>query len=199
MAFSIETFKSKLVGGGARPTLFEVQITAPTSVALEGVDTDAVTAAFNGDGSNSVASFMIKAAAIPASNVGQIILPYFGRQVKMGGDRTFDDWTVTVINDEDFAVRNALEEWSKLINTHESNLRALPGSGGVGALGTPGYKADAVVKQYSKTGQVLRAYKFIGLYPTNISDIALSWEATDSIEEFTCTFSYDYWEKTTEA
>ena len=126
---------------------------------------------------------MVKTAGLPASNLGSYTVPYFGRQVKYGGDRTFEDWTVTVINDEDFAVRNALEAWSNAVNSHDSNTRALPQS----------YKSNGIVTQYSKNGSPLRTYIFEGLYPVTIDSIPLSWETVDTIEEFGVTFQYDLW------
>ena len=181
MAFSIDQFKSALALGGARPSLFEVQFTfnPGNDIITEGL---------------AKAPFMVRSANIPASNLGSFPVPYFGRQVKLAGDRTFDDWQVVVINDEDFAVRAAFEEWSKLINSHEPNLATLrPGRGVVG--GPTGYKANAVVRQYSKLGGApIRTYQFIGMYPTIISDIALGWGEVDQIEEFAVQFAYDYWE-----
>ena len=166
MAFSINQFKSQLVGGGARPSLFQVQITNP----ILGV-------------ADFKIPFMVKTAALPASSVGEYAIPYFGRQIKYAGDRTFEPWTVTVINDEDFAIRNAMEAWSNAINSHVSNSRALPQD----------YKSDAVITQFGKDGTVLRIYNFEGLFPTNISEITMGWEATDQVEEFSVTFSYDLW------
>ncbi len=178
MAFSIDTFKSALALGGARPSLFEVQLTLNTA--------DATIQ----DGLRK-APFLVKAASIPASNLGSFPVPYFGRQIKFAGDRTFDDWQVTVINDEDFAVRNAMEAWSKIINSHEPNLASARPNG---------YKAEAIVRQYSKLGGIpIATYKFIGLYPTVVSDIQLAWEATDQIEEFGVVFAYDYWERVNSA
>ena len=183
MAFSIDTFKSALALGGARPSLFEVQITFNPG---SGLVTDGL----------SKLQFMARAASLPASTVGSFPVPYFGRQIKLAGDRVFEDWQVTIINDEDFAVRAAFEEWSKLINSHEPNLASLrPGLGlGAGAASSLGYKANAEVRQYSKLGHVIRRYQFVGLYPTIVSDIALNWGETDQIEEFAVQFSYDYWE-----
>lgn len=166
MVFSINELKSQLVGGGARPTLFQVQITNP----ILGV-------------ADFKMPFMAKAASLPASTVGSYTVPYFGRQIKYPGDRTFEDWTVTVINDEDFAIRNALESWSNAINTHVSNIRALPQD----------IKSDAIITQLGKDETVLRTYNFQGIFPINISEIAMSWETPDTIEEFTVTFQYDAW------
>lgn len=166
MAFSVNEFKSQLVGGGARPSLFQVQITNP----ILGV-------------ADFKVPFMCKTAALPSSQVGQYTVPYFGRQVKYAGDRTFEPWTVTIINDEDFAIKNAMEAWSNAINSHVTNTRALPQD----------YKSDAIITQYGKDGQTLRIYNFQGLFPQSISDIAMSWETVDAIEEFTVTFEYDLW------
>ena len=166
MVFSINNFKSQLVGGGARPTLFQVQITNPI---LGGADFKM--------------PFMVKSASLPPSSLGSYTAPYMGRQIKYGGDRTFEDWTVTVINDEDFAIKNAMEAWSNAINTHVSNNRTYPQN----------YKSDAIITQYGKDGSNLRVYNFEGLFPINISEVAMSWETVDSIEEFTVTFQYDLW------
>lgn len=173
MAFSVNEFKSRLKFGGARSTLFEISITPPSGI--PGV----------GPGLSEV-RFMARAGALPASNLGLIGVPYFGRTVKLAGDRTFAPWTVTIINDEDFKVRNALETWSNSINNMRGNLRL----SGASPLS---YKSTAVITQYGKTGNVLRTYKFEGLYPGDISDIGLNWADTDQIEEFQCTFEYDYW------
>lgn len=171
MAFQISEFKSQLAGGGARPTLFEVQLTIPGA---------------QDDVANQV-RFMTKAAALPASTVGFYSLPYFGRQIKYAGDRTFEPWTVTIINDEDFAIRNALEAWSNTINEHTRNFRALPD-------GTDGYKKQAQVKQFGKANEtVIREYQFEGLFPVSIDAISLGWDQTDAIEEYSVTFEYDLW------
>ncbi len=166
MAFSINQFKSQLVGGGARGALFQVQITNPILGAAD-----------------FKIPFMVKAAEIPESTTGVVGVPYFGRIVKYGGDRQFGPWTVTVINDEDFAVRNAMESWSNAINSHITNFRTTPFD----------YKAQAQVTQYGKDGSVLREYTFEGLFPTNIAPIGLAWADQDTIEEFTVTFEYDLW------
>lgn len=171
MAFNVNEIRSQLTLGGARNTLFQVTLQNP---------------------GNGVADiklpFMVKAAQIPSSDLGIIEVPYFGRKIRLAGDRTFGDWTVTVINDEDFLIRNAMEEWSNRINTLRGNLRTF------GAASPLLYKANAQVVQYSKTGVPIRTYTFNGIFPSSISTIDLSWDATDQIEEFTVTFQYDYWE-----
>jgi hypothetical protein len=166
MSFNINEFKSQLVGGGARPTLFQVQILNPVDPAAD-----------------FKVPFMVRAAGIPGSTVGQYEVPYFGRNIKYAGDRTFEDWTITVINDEDFAVRNAMEAWSNAINTHDSNVRALPQD----------YKSNAIITQFSKDGDPLRSYVFEGMFPVSIDQIEMDWGTVDAIEEFGVTFSYDFW------
>lgn len=170
MAFNVNNFRSAMSGGGARPTQFEVIIDMPFA------DTSAA----------SKLTFTCKAAQLPESTVGEIALPYFGRDIKVAGDRTFGDWTITVINDEDFLVRDAMERWNQSINSHVANLNE---SGGPLA-----YKArDARVIQYSKTGQVIREYRMENCFPKTIAAIDLSWETKDTVEEFQVTFAYDFW------
>lgn len=166
MAFNINEFKSQLTGGGARSNLFQVQILNP-------VDPSA----------DFKSPFMIKTAGLPESTVGQFTVPYFGRQVKYAGDRTFADWSVTIINDEDFLVRNSLEAWMNAINSHDSNTRALPQD----------YKSNALITQYSKDGNAIRSYVFEGLFPVSLEAIAMDWSTNDSIQEFGVTFAYDLW------
>lgn len=171
MAFNISDFKSNLQFGGARNTLFSVQLSPPPGVA--GLDF-------------RKAPFLVKSAAIPESTLDPMPVSYFGRTIKMAGDRTFADWTVTVINDEDFAIRNALESWSNSINQMRGNRR-LSGSS------PTSYKANATVTQYGKSGNVLRTYKFEGLFPSRIAAIDLNWERTNQIEDFQVQFEYDHW------
>jgi len=166
MAFNINQFKSELVGGGARPSLFQVQITNP----IDG-------------GADVKVPFMVRSAGIPASTLGSYELPYFGRTVKYAGDRVFEDWAVTVINDEDFAIRNAMEAWMNAINSHDSNTRALPQD----------YKSNALITQFSKDGSPLRTYVFEGLFPIAVDGIGMDWDARDQIEEYGVTFQYDMW------
>ena len=172
MGFSIEGFKGNFRGGGARPTLFEVQLTSIAN--------------FTGAAAEKF-KFTCKSASQPPSIINPVVLRYFGREVKFEGDRIFPEWTVQVVNDEDHLVRNALEAWSGRMNGHETNLNKY------GSSDPALYKADAVVNQFSKTGQLLKSYRFIGLWPGNIGDIALSHDATDQVEEFSVTFQYDYW------
>lgn len=173
MAFNVNEIRSQLTLGGARNSLFQVTIQNPA----------------NGVADIKV-PFLVKAAQIPASTLGLIEVPYFGRKIRLAGDRTFGDWTVTVINDEDFLIRNAMEQWSNQIQSLQGNLRTF------GAASPLLYKAQAQVTQFSKTGVPIRTYTFNGIYPSEISPIELNWESTDAIEEFTVTFQYDWWEVT---
>lgn len=170
MAFNVNEFSGALKAGGARNSLFQVQITNP----INGV-------------ADVQVPFLCKAAQIPAATLGVVEVPYFGRTVKVAGNRTFAEWAPTIINDEDFAIRNAMEQWSNSINSFQGNLRNTGGS-------APSlYKANAQVLQYSQTGDVLREYNFVGIFPTEVSTIDLAWE-TEGIQEYTVTFQYDYWE-----
>lgn len=179
MAFNIESFKSNgLVLGGARPSLFRVKMTFPTPL----------TASIG----QRQASYLIKAAALPAATIGEIDVSYFGRKIKLAGDRTFSDWTITVLNDEDFKLRNAFEEWSNAMNAMVSN-RLNP------QYQLSAYKVRLTVEQFGKSGPndesgVIRAYDIVGAFPTNIAAITLDWDRNNTIEEFDVTFAYDYWE-----
>jgi hypothetical protein len=128
---------------------------------------------------------MCKAASIPASTVPSFTVPYFGRKIKVAGDRTYDPWTITVINDEDFLVRNAMEEWSHAINKPQQNKTELTNPND--------YKTQAQVTQFGKDGIPLRIYNFNGVWPSAVSEIALAWDTNDTIEEFTVTLEYDWW------
>ena len=134
---------------------------------------------------------MCKATSIPQSTVSSIDVPYFGRKVKVAGNRTFENWTITVINDEDFMIRKYMEHWLASINGHATNIK------NSGITSEPAsYQATAIVRQFSKGPEQLaiRAYKFANIFPTEVSTIELNWETVDAIEEFTVTFAYDFWE-----
>ena len=173
---TISQFKGALIGGGARPNLFEVELTTLPA----GIE-------WNADSFR----YMCKAAALPASNVAAIDVPFRGRIFKVAGDRTFDTWTVTIINDEGFILRTAMEEWMDQISKLENNL---------GATNPQSYMTNAKVYQLGRgsksssednTGEknvVLREYEFVDIFPTNISAIDLSFESRDTIEEFTVEF-----------
>ena len=175
---SIVDFKSKMRGGGARSNLFEVTIEYPD---LLGLPTDP-------DGPKATGEFLIKAAEIPASNLGNIPVPFRGRVLPIAGDRTFDPWTVTIINDTNFKIRDAMEKWSNFINDLQTSQ---------GIINPEDYQTSAFVKQLSREGEanpgtidILREYRFEGIYPNVVSSIPLDYGATDQIEEFQVTFNY---------
>lgn len=179
---TISQFKSALKGGGARPNLFEVELTTlPT-----GISWDA-----------DIFKYLCKAAALPASNIANIDVPFRGRIFKVAGDRTIDTWTVTIINDEDFKLRRAFEAWTELIAKLDNNL---------GATNPGAYMSNATVYQLGRGAQVnsttnagsdssiLAAYKFVDIFPTSVSNIDLSYDSGDTIEEFTVEFQVQSYE-----
>lgn len=174
MAFNVNEFRAQMQGDGARPNLFEVSMPFPAFSQPENAQTKL--------------TFMCKTAQLPGSTLGVVPVQYFGRELKFVGNRTFQDWTITVINDEDFVVRNAFERWMNGINSHSTNVRSPL------ALTTTSYSTDGEVKQFGKNGNVLKKYKFIGLFPTDVSPIDVDWGSNDTIEEFTVTLSYQWWE-----
>ncbi len=169
---TITGFKSKLAGGGTRPNLFEVEIAFPEQLAI---DNDV----------KEKSRFLVKAAALPASNITPVEVNFRGRILKIAGERTFDTWTVTVINDLDFGIRSAFEKWMNLINKMED---------ATGTVNPADYQPDAYVHQLDRDGSTLRTYKFHDVFPTNISQIDLSYETTDTIEEFTVELQVQWWE-----
>lgn len=174
MAFNIATFKSNgLVYGGARPSLFNVYLAVPQAVGIDNVSVEKFT-------------FVCRTAEIPEMTISNIEIPYFGRKIKVAGERSFADWSVTVMNDEDFAVRSLFETWNNAINRLVSNIRDP-------ALSAEQYKTDLEIRQYGKDGEILRSYQLIGAFPTQIGAISLGWDSANAIEEFTVNFSYDYW------
>ena len=178
MAFNVTEFRANLIGDGARPNLFQVTMTFPT---------------YTNDSVNSgqALTFLCKTAQLPGSTVGTVPLFYFGRELKFAGNRNFADWTITIINDENFKVRKAFESWMNGINSHGTNVRN-------GTAVTPsGYSVDAKVDQYDKAGAIIKSYKFVGAFPVDLSPIDLDWGANDSIEEFTATLAYQWWESDT--
>jgi hypothetical protein len=178
MAFNVAEFRSNLVGDGARPNLFSVSLTFPA------IST-------GGSAASSKTTFMAKGAQLPGSTVGQVPMYYFGRELKFAGNRTFADWTLQIINDEDFVVRNAIESWMNGINSHAGNVR------NNAATSPSGYSVDAEVTQYGKDGSTLKTYKFVGLFPLDLAPIDLDWGSNDTIEEYGVTFAYQWWEALT--
>ena len=168
----VDDFKSKLRGGGARPNLFKATVNFP---AYAGGDVE-------------LTSFLCKAAQLPASVMNVIEVPFRGRQLKIAGDRTFETWTVTVLNDTDFNVRNAMERWMNGINAHSANT---------GLTNPVDYEADLIVEQLDKDGETVKTYQFRGCFPTNVAAIDVNYETVDTVEEFTVEFQVQYWESDT--
>ena len=178
MAFNVAEFRANMVGDGARPNLFSVSLVFPII-------------ASNGSLASSKTTFMAKASQLPGSSIGTVGVNYFGREMKFAGNRTFADWSLTIINDEDFVVRNSIESWMNSINSNVSNVRA------PAASRPAGYTTDATVTQYGKTGEILKTYNFVGLFPVDLAPIELDWGSNDTMEEFQVTFAYQYWEANT--
>ena len=173
---TISQFKSQLIGGGARPNLFEVELTTlPAGIAWPADNF----------------RYMCKAAQLPASVIANIDIPFRGRIFKVAGDRTIEPWSITIINDEDFRIRKAMEEWVDFIAKLENNL---------GATDPSAYMVNAKVFQLGRgaapssqnnsgdRNAVLREYEFIDIFPTNVSSIDLSYDSSDTIEEFVVDF-----------
>ncbi len=185
---SIDSFKARLRQGGARPNLFEVEMDFPSGVGI-----------FDEDIDDTTHRMMIKGAQLPASNIQEVVVPFRGRQLKVAGDRRFDPWTITVINDGDFKLREAFERWANFI------IKVSDGSGTI----TPSdYFADWVVNQLGRaqtdinvrgdqsgaTLPVLRRYKMHGCWPSLVSPIDLSYDTQDTVEEFQVTLQVQWWE-----
>jgi len=168
----VDDFKSKLRGGGARPNLFKATVNFP---GYAGGDVE-------------LTSFLCKAAQLPASVMNVIEVPFRGRQLKIAGDRTFETWTVTILNDTDFSIRNAMERWMNGINAHAANT---------GLTNPVDYQADLIVEQLDRDESVVKKYNFRGCFPTNISAIDVNYETVDQVEEFTVEFQVQYWESDT--
>ena len=185
---TLSQFKSRLAGGGARPNLFEVSIPSFPSSIIE---------AWNpgDDGENGTFKFLCEAAQLPASTVAEIMVPFRGRMLKVAGDRTFDTWTVRIINDEDFKLRTAFERWANVLSKLDD---------ATGVTNPTSYMTDAYVQQLGRgatpfaatnsggQSSVLRTYKFYDIFPTTVSEIALDYSSTDEIEKFEVTFQVQY-------
>ena len=185
---TLDAFKGKMIGGGTRSNLFEVELYFPDDAIPQDSTKDVV---------SDKSRFLVKAAALPASNISNIAVPFRGRNLKIAGDRTFDPWTITIINDTDFVLRNAFERWMNLINKHEDNA---------GLTDPTSYQQDLFVRQLGRSTvagtnpvsavqvPVLKQYKFLGAFPTLVSAIDLSYENTDAIEEFTVELQYQWYD-----
>jgi len=175
--FEIQKFTQALANDGARPNLFQVVMP-------------------NIPGSAGDLSFLAKSAQLPGSTLGIVPLFYQGREVKFAGNRTFADWTITIINDEGFTIRNSIEKWMNGINSHAGNIRNMSNVlNQASAASNISYTIDALVNQYGKSNDTtpIKSYNFVGMFPVDLSPIDLDWGTNDTIEEFTVTFAYQYW------
>ena len=168
----VDDFKSKLVGGGARSNMFKVTCNFPAYA----------------QGDVELSSFLIKGAQFPSSVVAPVPVLFRGRQLQLAGDRTFEPWTVTVINDTDFAVRNAFERWMNGISEHNNNT---------GLSNPTDYQADMIIEQLNKQGEVTKTYDLRGTFPTNISAIDVHYDSENTIQEFTVELQVPYLESGT--
>ena len=176
MAFAVTDFKANLKQGGARPSLFTVELLFPTGI--------------ENPPPNGISNFLVKGTTIPASTIGAFDVFYHGKAIKVAGDRTYDTWETTIINDEDFSIRIALEQWMDLIADHRLNTRrVLSKKEGENAS----YKQRLKLTQWTKSGVEAWHYHFIGAFPTALSTIALDWGTASEIEEYTVTWSFDRW------
>lgn len=173
MPSPIDDFKAKLSGGGARNNLFRVTINWPSFT----------------QGDAELSAFLIKAASLPGSTLGEVQIPFRGRTIKFAGDREpTENWSTTIINDTNFAIRNALERWHNRINSNVGN---------VGTQDPEEYMADLIVEQLDKANNVLKTYTLRGAWPLTISSVELSADTSNNIEEFACDWSYQYWDSDT--
>lgn len=189
---SLSSFKKSLNGGGARANLFEVVLPGDIPGDPQGLGS------WNNNTDVQLDSkFLCKTAALPASNVASIEVPFRGRQFKVAGDRTFDNWSVTIINDEDFAIRRVMEGWMQSIAQYSDHS---------GFTDPQDYMRNAKVYQLGRgdvtreqgagtpgSANILAQYRFVDIYPVNISAIDLSYDNTDTIEEFTVDFAVQFW------
>ena len=179
MPFNINTFKQQgLFYGGARPANFNVTLSVPNGIGIDNTTVQKFT-------------FVCRASEIPPSQIPSIDVPYFGRKIKVSGDRVYPDWNITVMNDEDFSVRAMFELWMNGINGAEANVRDP-------ALVDELYKTDSSIQQFSKDGEIIREYTMYGAFPTLVGPMATDWDSTNQIQTFPVTFAYDYWLPTVE-
>ena len=169
---AIDDFKANLLGGGARANQFRVTITPPAGIAI-GLDVRR-------------ASFLVRASNLPAQTLGEIVVPFRGRQIYIAGDRSFEDtWSTTFLNDTDFMVRNAMELWMNGINDLAD---------GTGTSTLADYQTDLQVEQLDRDDTILKTYIFRSAWPTTDAQIDLTSDQADAIEEFEVTWRYQHFE-----
>ena len=171
---TINDFKAVLAGGGARANQFQVTMPFPGFAAA--------------GGETRVMSFLCRTTNLPGMTLGEVPVPFRGRQLYIAGDRTFETWTTTIMNDTDFLIRNAMERWMNAINALSDNS---------GLENPSDYQVDAFVDQLDRNGGILKTYTFRGLFPTSLSPIDLAYDTNNAVETFTCTFRYQYFETDT--
>ena len=171
---TINDFKAVLAGGGARANQFQVTMPFPGFAAA--------------GGETRVMSFLCRTTNLPGMTLGEVPVPFRGRQLYIAGDRTFETWTTTIMNDTDFLIRNAMERWMNAIN-------ALSDKSG---LENPSdYQVDAFVDQLDRAGEAIKSYTFRGLFPQTIAPIELAYDTNDAVEEFEVTYRYQFFETNT--
>ena len=171
---NINDFKAKLAGGGARPNQFKVTMPFPGYSQVGGEIEEL--------------AFLCRGTQLPAMTVPSFTVPFRGRQIKIAGDRTYADWTINVLNDTNFKLRNAFERWSNGINN---------ATDGEGLTNPADYQVDAFVDQLDRNGNVIKSYTFRGMFPTTLDDIALDYATNNAVESFTATHRYQYFETNT--
>lgn len=190
-AKSIDQFRGKFAEM-ARPNLFQVSIYLPKTQLqpLQPVNDALVTSTQDNEGQGTTSldeltQFMVKAASFPASTIGVVEVPFRGRQLKIAGDRTYEPWSVTVLNDEGFTIRQQMETWAQTIQEYKIN--------GSSAQSTGEYMGRAIVDQLSRDGEVIKQATLEGIWPSNISALDLDWGTNDTPEEYTVEFQVQYW------
>ena len=168
---TIQDFKSMLTGAGSRPNQFRVIITFPNWVPT-------------GPLATLKGGFLVTASNLPESTLGTVDIRYRGRNIPYAGDRVFTPWTVSVLNDTDFVIRNALETWQQGINENTTNR---------GRIQANQYQANAIIQQLDRNDQILKQYEMIDVYPAAVDPIPLDFNNNDTVEVFNCTFQYTYW------
>ena len=178
MAFTVSNFKSNIAsnGGGARPSLFKVKISNSVNTALSFTSDEAI---------------LVKAAQIPGSTIAALPINYVGRPIKYAGFRTFDNWTTTIINDDDFSMRNKVMEWMRVISGQLDGERNTTYGSYATAAGAY-FEGQATVTQVNKDGEDGQSYTIDNIWPTVLGDISLGWE-NDVIEEYSVEWCYDTW------
>lgn len=183
----------------ARPNLFQVELFFPDGNTIKSDAQGGVSSTINENSSKSntggddtqgqkkrLSTFLVKAANLPASTIGVVDVPYRGRVLKIAGDRTFEPWTITVLNDEAFRLRSKFEAWASRIQDMQQNLQHYDN--------IADYQQNAIVRQYTRQGEVSRSYEFHAIWPSNISAIDLAWDSNDTPEEYTVEFQVQFWQ-----